>query len=330
MSIKVMSRVWECSRHKGSELLLLLAIADFADDRGTNAYPSTETLAKKVRLSERSVQYLLRKLESSGELHTQLKGSRYKTNMYTINFQSQDANLAPPSDHTVDGAIASTSEVQATSPTVVKSPAPSKVQAASPNPLYNPSFNPPVNPSYTSAPEGACADKEYISASHKFKNEKHTPKTDFAQAAIEVGGSINPTKPTRKPFTTRYSSFNHEGTFDLARSNISGYLASKQGEVNAIDDILDAFPQTSAEELVKFLMFEKDLLKDNPKIMHVSFAFLKGDFGGWVDKGKPASVEQLQNEHIKTGKRGTENVRRSKTTGQGAGTAVAWADQSDI
>ena len=34
MSIKVQSHVWEHSPAKGGELLILLAIADFADDNG--------------------------------------------------------------------------------------------------------------------------------------------------------------------------------------------------------------------------------------------------------------------------------------------------------
>ena len=67
MSIKVMSQVWEHSRHKGSTLLLLLAIADFADDSGM-AFPSRPVLAKKIRMSERSVQRLRQELYDSGEL----------------------------------------------------------------------------------------------------------------------------------------------------------------------------------------------------------------------------------------------------------------------
>ena len=67
MSIKVMTAVWECSNQKGSALLLLLAIADFADDDGY-AYPSVQTLAKKARASERNTHYLLKHLQASGEL----------------------------------------------------------------------------------------------------------------------------------------------------------------------------------------------------------------------------------------------------------------------
>lgn len=68
MSIRVVSAVWERSRAKGSGLLLLLAIADFAHDDGTGAYPSSETLAAKIRMSPRQVRNLVATLEGLGEL----------------------------------------------------------------------------------------------------------------------------------------------------------------------------------------------------------------------------------------------------------------------
>jgi DnaD/phage-associated family protein len=52
---------------KGSALLLLLAIADFADDDGV-AFPGTSTLAEKIRMSERQVVRLRQMLYESGEL----------------------------------------------------------------------------------------------------------------------------------------------------------------------------------------------------------------------------------------------------------------------
>lgn len=67
MSIKVMSAVWRFSKQKGSPLLMLLAIGDFANDEGV-AFPSIKTLAEKTRMSERTVQYLLSKLEQDGEI----------------------------------------------------------------------------------------------------------------------------------------------------------------------------------------------------------------------------------------------------------------------
>lgn len=51
MSIRVMTDVWAYADCKGSELLVLLALADFSDDNGENIYPSMPTLAQKARLS---------------------------------------------------------------------------------------------------------------------------------------------------------------------------------------------------------------------------------------------------------------------------------------
>jgi len=71
MSIKVMSWVWENSQAGGTDLLVLLAIADHASDDGGNAWPSMDLLARKTRVSERTVRRSLRELESLGELATE-------------------------------------------------------------------------------------------------------------------------------------------------------------------------------------------------------------------------------------------------------------------
>jgi hypothetical protein len=83
VSIKVMNWVWEHSTAKGSELLLLLAIADTADDRGRNAFPSISTLAGKTRMSRRTVQRLVVKLETEGHLVLRREGGR-RSNSYEI------------------------------------------------------------------------------------------------------------------------------------------------------------------------------------------------------------------------------------------------------
>jgi hypothetical protein len=64
-----MTAIWDCSPAKGSELLLLLAMADVANDAGI-CYPGVTTLAKKIRMTERHTQNLLRKLESEGLVKT--------------------------------------------------------------------------------------------------------------------------------------------------------------------------------------------------------------------------------------------------------------------
>lgn len=87
MSIKVMNWVWDNSKRNASELLLLLAIADHAHDDGGGAYPSVDSLAKKIRLKPRNTQYLLRKLEASGEIKIGDQDGPRGANIYTVIMQ---------------------------------------------------------------------------------------------------------------------------------------------------------------------------------------------------------------------------------------------------
>lgn len=83
MSVRTMAAVWERSQHSGTNLLMLLAIADFADDDG-RAYPSVPTLARKCRMKERNARYILSELVDSGELSTQTGKGPRGANVYKI------------------------------------------------------------------------------------------------------------------------------------------------------------------------------------------------------------------------------------------------------
>lgn len=83
MSLKAMNWVWDHSPAAGTELLVLLAIADNANDAGANAYPSTETLARKTRLDARTVQRVIRRLEDDGRLVVDRGGGR-AANRYSV------------------------------------------------------------------------------------------------------------------------------------------------------------------------------------------------------------------------------------------------------
>jgi hypothetical protein len=104
MSVKVLARVWERSRQKGTPLLLILAIADYCNDEAW-AWPSIGSLRKKTRLrSDRTVQTLLRKLESAGEIAIDrcagmvgTAGGSQRTNLYRVVVGLEGgANFAPP------------------------------------------------------------------------------------------------------------------------------------------------------------------------------------------------------------------------------------------
>lgn len=83
MSIRALNMVWEHSEAKGSALILMLAIADFASDAGLS-YPSVPTLARKSRMSERNTRYALGKLVESGELAIQTGAGPRGANLYRI------------------------------------------------------------------------------------------------------------------------------------------------------------------------------------------------------------------------------------------------------
>ena len=83
MSVRTMARVWELSRNRGNDLLMLLAIADFADDDG-NAYPSVPTLAEKCRMKARNANLILAALRKTGELEVRQNEGPHGTNRYCI------------------------------------------------------------------------------------------------------------------------------------------------------------------------------------------------------------------------------------------------------
>lgn len=86
MSIKIMSLVWEKSQHKGSALLLMLALADHADDKG-RCWPGMTSLALKTRMGRRNVVKLMERLEKSGEVVVEVRGGQAASNRYRINIE---------------------------------------------------------------------------------------------------------------------------------------------------------------------------------------------------------------------------------------------------
>lgn len=84
MSIKVMSRVWADESLKSrAKILVMLAIADFSNDDGL-AWPSIETLAKKSRCCQRSVQAIISELVKTDKLEVKYGEGPYGTNIYRI------------------------------------------------------------------------------------------------------------------------------------------------------------------------------------------------------------------------------------------------------
>ncbi|WP_434615437.1 helix-turn-helix domain-containing protein [Azospirillum sp. B2RO_4] len=69
MSLRAMAAVWESPRPLDTmTAIVLVRLADFADDHGGGIFPSVKRVAAECRLSPRKVQYILRDLEATGLL----------------------------------------------------------------------------------------------------------------------------------------------------------------------------------------------------------------------------------------------------------------------
>lgn len=96
-----MTKVWEWSQAEGAVLLVALALADHADDDGY-CYPGVERIAKKCRISARSVQRHIAALCDMKELEVALgKGVTVQggsTNRYRLTVNNREHQRTPPND----------------------------------------------------------------------------------------------------------------------------------------------------------------------------------------------------------------------------------------
>ena len=83
MSVRCIGAVLDASQHAGTELLMLVVLADYSDDGG-NSYPAVASLARKCRMSSRNANYILSSLQASGELRVLKNQGPAGTNRYRI------------------------------------------------------------------------------------------------------------------------------------------------------------------------------------------------------------------------------------------------------
>lgn len=71
MSIKLMTVVWEMADLTAGAKLVLLALADQANDQGTHCFPSVQTICRRCGQGERTVRRILTDLEAAGHITRQ-------------------------------------------------------------------------------------------------------------------------------------------------------------------------------------------------------------------------------------------------------------------
>jgi hypothetical protein len=95
MSILCISRVLNQSRATNAARLVLIVVADFADDQGY-AYPSVETLARKALITERTAQRAIAELIEIGELRVDRQAGMRGCNLYQVLFPDHRPATTPP------------------------------------------------------------------------------------------------------------------------------------------------------------------------------------------------------------------------------------------
>lgn len=90
MSVRVMALVWERFPSGGTELLAMLALADWASDQGGNCHPSMAAIARKLRVTRSSAQRTIHRLINASWLHVtggHAGGAPGTTRHYRINLE---------------------------------------------------------------------------------------------------------------------------------------------------------------------------------------------------------------------------------------------------
>lgn len=88
MSLRQTYAAWRVSDVTALEKIVLLALADYSNDCGTNIYPKVETLAYKTCQSERTVQRCLKGLEVKKYLYI-VRGTGKSHSDYTLTLPKQ-------------------------------------------------------------------------------------------------------------------------------------------------------------------------------------------------------------------------------------------------
>ncbi|HWY55737.1 MAG TPA: helix-turn-helix domain-containing protein [Terriglobales bacterium] len=95
MSVEAISWVWKHSKSRLAARLLLLRIANNADEDGQNSWHTVPSMAKATNLSDRQVTRACRQLQALGEVEVKFRAGPYEANVYSMPLMGGD-KLSPP------------------------------------------------------------------------------------------------------------------------------------------------------------------------------------------------------------------------------------------
>jgi hypothetical protein len=183
MSIYIMSRVWQQSKSRNGDRLVLLAIADFADEKA-RAFPSMASLSAKSNMDVRSVQRSVSRLVEMGELAVREGAGPHGVNVYYVLLPESPAQPATVADMEIPPAA-----------TIPDTP-PANCH---PRQIAPPAFDtpPPANDPFTPG----------ILPPNPSKNHSLCEREDFARTVLAA--SAEPETPVQTPPKPRADPLEH-------------------------------------------------------------------------------------------------------------------------
>lgn len=202
-----MSLVWERAPYTAGSLIVLLALADWANDEGV-AWPSMERLAQKARIDRRSAQRIVRQLEKDGVLEVQHGGGRAKQHKYVLKMNTatfcrplievEKSDISDTETATLDPERATSDPQRATFDAETATP-------TSPDPLVEPSEEPSGDPSEEPSEARAPVKKKIQQLSEdeflsRLENDPAYAGIDVRQlnGRMIVWCEVNGKRPTRR------------------------------------------------------------------------------------------------------------------------------------
>jgi hypothetical protein len=199
MSVKATTWAWYDSKADGADLLVLLALADFADESG-RCFGSWGTMQRKTKLARSTIARCIKRLEASGEL-TAIEGAKTLNgrNLATVwqlpvtgrcqNETGLNVTLPPSDSDTTPGPILTLPRSDSDTPTqsnvlkrsltntpAISSPSSPSLEGKAPKPKRAPA--PKFDPASLPLPHGpgfAAAWIELI----EHKRQKRSPLTEI-------------------------------------------------------------------------------------------------------------------------------------------------------
>jgi hypothetical protein len=274
MSIKLMSEIWEHSEEKGAARLLLLALADNANDQGV-CWPSLETLARKTRCEVRSVQRMLVKLVENGSISRKHSEGPNGVNIYCVNrpWQGGDEIVAPDKidtpggrrnrhrggDEIVTGGVTKSSnesswnhhgtedsptERDACAPAAPDTPPAFVADDPQPDTLPTPEPQPQTEPSPTTL-SGEADEKESMPAAARDKNHNTQPghPRSSAHPAVRACREITGRSPNQVQRQAIVAVIGDtEESLQCWRSTLQRYMTQGRNPTN-VEWMLDCYRQ---------------------------------------------------------------------------------------